>query len=108
MDRKRFIWTAGLGLGLQPWRAAAGMGGAANAASGAGAPGGAAPAHPFITPGLSQPVTFYNDWSSYDELSDNTPLTETLAMREMEELVRLQHAGVHIDYYMMEDRKSVV
>lgn len=115
MDRKRFIWTAGLGLGLQPWRAAAALSGGANGAacadaisdaaggvSGAVAPGEAAPAHPFITPGLSQPVTFYNDWSSYDELSDNTPLTETLAMREMEELVRLQHAGVHIDYYMMD------
>jgi hypothetical protein len=47
-------------------------------------------------------VTFYNDWSSYDELSDNTPLTETLAMRELGELVRLQNAGVHIDYYMMD------
>ena len=96
MERKRFIWMAGLGLAVRPWKAA----GALGARSGAGvAP---AEAAPFITPGLSAPVTYYNDWSSYDELSDNTPLTETLAMRELEEVVRLQRAGVHFDYYMMD------
>jgi hypothetical protein len=30
---------------------------------------------------LPDPVWVYNNWSSYDELSDNIPLTEQLAMR---------------------------
>lgn len=106
MDRKKFIVTAGLGLGIRPWRVAAALG-----ASPAGDPGAAAsltaehglPAgRDGITSGLKQPVTYYNDWSSYDELSDNTPLTEALAMKELGELRRLQAAGVHIDYYMMD------
>jgi len=51
---------------------------------------------------LPDPVWVYNDWSSYDELSDNIPLTEELAMRELREIVRLKKFGVHFDYYMMD------
>lgn len=54
------------------------------------------------TPALAGPVSVYNNWSSYDELSDNIPLTETLAMRELDELLRLKAAGVRFDYYMMD------
>lgn len=53
-------------------------------------------------PALSAPISVYNNWSSYDELSDNIPLTETLAMRELDELLRLKKAGVRFDYYMMD------
>jgi hypothetical protein len=53
-------------------------------------------------PALRAPISVYNNWSSYDELSDNIPLTETLAMRELEELLRLKKAGVRFDYYMMD------
>ncbi len=53
-------------------------------------------------PLLSDPVWVYNDWSSYDELSDNIPLTEQLAMKELDEIVRLKKLGVHFDYYMMD------
>jgi len=53
-------------------------------------------------PALSAPVSVYNNWSSYDELSDNIPLTESLAMRELDELLRLKRAGVRFDYYMMD------
>jgi hypothetical protein len=53
-------------------------------------------------PFLSDPVWVYNDWSSYDELSDNIPLTEELAMKELREMLRLRRAGVHFDYYMMD------
>ena len=53
-------------------------------------------------PALQAPISVYNDWSSYDELSDNIPLTETLAMRELDELLRLKRAGVRFDYYMMD------
>jgi len=34
-------------------------------------------------PLLRGPIWVYNDWSAYDELSDNIPLTEALAMREL-------------------------
>jgi len=53
-------------------------------------------------PALQAPISVYNNWSSYDELSDNIPLTETLAMRELDELLRLKKAGVRFDYYMMD------
>jgi hypothetical protein len=53
-------------------------------------------------PALSAPISVYNNWSSYDELSDNIPLTENLAMRELDELLRLKRAGVRFDYYMMD------
>jgi len=53
-------------------------------------------------PALAAPISVYNNWSSYDELSDNIPLTETLAMRELDELLRLKKAGVRFDYYMMD------
>lgn len=51
---------------------------------------------------LRDPVWVYNNWSSYDELSDNIPLTEQLAMKELDEIVRLKTFGVHFDYYMMD------
>jgi hypothetical protein len=51
---------------------------------------------------LGDPVWVYNDWSAYDELSDNIPLTEQLAMRELDEIIRLKKSGVHFDYYMMD------
>jgi hypothetical protein len=51
---------------------------------------------------LQAPISVYNNWSSYDELSDNIPLTEKLAMRELDELLRLKKAGVRFDYYMMD------
>lgn len=51
---------------------------------------------------LRNPVWVYNDWSSYDELSDNIPLTEELAMKELGEINRLKKYGVHFDYYMMD------
>lgn len=55
-----------------------------------------------VPPALSAPISVYNNWSSYDELSDNIPLTQTLAMRELNELLRLKRAGVRFDYYMMD------
>jgi hypothetical protein len=53
-------------------------------------------------PALQAPISVYNNWSSYDELSDNIPLNEKLAMRELDELLRLRRAGVRFDYYMMD------
>src|ERR1700694_1065691 len=48
------------------------------------------------------PILVYNDWSAYDELSDNIPLTEQLAMKELDDTLRLRHFGVRFDYYMMD------
>lgn len=53
-------------------------------------------------PLLRDPIWVYNNWSSYDELSDRIPLTEELAMRELAQIVRLKQFGVHFDYYMMD------
>jgi hypothetical protein len=53
-------------------------------------------------PLLRDPIWVYNNWSSYDELSDRIPLTEELAMRELSQIVRLRQFGVHFDYYMMD------
>lgn len=51
---------------------------------------------------LGDPIFVYNDWSSYDELSDNVKLTERLAMRELDQILRLRRYGVHFDGYMMD------
>jgi len=51
---------------------------------------------------LQDPIVVYNNWSSYDELSDNVQLTEQLAMKELDELLRLRRLGVPFDYYMMD------
>ena len=48
------------------------------------------------------PIWVYNDWSAYDELSDNIPLTEDLAMKELQQVLRLRNFGVHFDYFMMD------
>jgi hypothetical protein len=55
-----------------------------------------------IQPLLAAPVWVYNDWSAYDELSDEVPLTEALAMRELGEIERLRRVGVRFDYYVMD------
>jgi hypothetical protein len=52
--------------------------------------------------GPQAPVFIYNNWSAYDELSDNVVQTETLAMRELDEVIRLKRAGVRLDYYVMD------
>jgi hypothetical protein len=51
---------------------------------------------------IRQPICIYNNWSTYDELSDNIVLTEELAMKELDEVLRLRKAGVRIDYYLMD------
>lgn len=53
-------------------------------------------------PLLPDPISIYNNWSSYDELSDNIPLTQELAMRELDNVIRLRKLGVRFDYYMMD------
>jgi hypothetical protein len=51
---------------------------------------------------ISQPISVYINWASYDELSDNVELTEELAMRQLDELLRLRQLGVRLDYYLMD------
>jgi hypothetical protein len=58
--------------------------------------------HEPTPPALMAPISVYDNWSAYDELSDNVPLTESLAMRELDELLRLKRAGVRFDYYLMD------
>jgi len=81
MQRRRFVQAAGLGL-VAPgiFRGFAGRPEA----------------------GLRRPVFVYNNWSAYDELSDKVVQTEELAMRELNEILRLRKSGVRIDYYVMD------
>jgi hypothetical protein len=53
-------------------------------------------------PALSRPISVYDNWSAYDELSDNVPLTQDLSMRELDQLLRLKKAGARFDYYAMD------
>ncbi|HEX4311304.1 MAG TPA: hypothetical protein VHZ25_14825, partial [Acidobacteriaceae bacterium] len=48
------------------------------------------------------PIAVYDNWSVYDELSDNVPLTEQLSMRELDQLIRLKKSGARFDYYAMD------
>ena len=38
-------------------------------------------------PTLSGPISVYDDWGAYDELSDHVPLTQDLAMRELDQVL---------------------
>ncbi len=51
---------------------------------------------------MPRPLFVYDNWSAYDELSDNSPLTEELAMRQLQEIVRLKAHGVQMDAYLMD------
>jgi hypothetical protein len=51
---------------------------------------------------LTEPVSVYINWAAYDELSDNVELTEALALRQLDELLRLRALGVRFDYYLMD------
>jgi hypothetical protein len=53
-------------------------------------------------PGFPEPLSIYINWASYDLLSDNVPLTEALAMTQLDHLLRLKRAGVRFDYYLMD------
>jgi hypothetical protein len=55
-----------------------------------------------IVTGLKRPVAVFNNWSAYDELSDTIPLSEELAMRLLDEVIRMKKQGVRIDYYLMD------
>lgn len=52
--------------------------------------------------GFDQPTGIYINWAAYDELSDNVKLDEPLAMRQLQEMIRLRKLGVQMDYYMMD------
>ncbi len=53
-------------------------------------------------PLVRDPIFVYNNWSAYDELSDNIPLTEELTMKELDEVLRLRRFGVRFDYYTID------
>lgn len=51
---------------------------------------------------IKHPISVYINWASYDELSDNVELTETIAMEQLDHLLRLRKLGVRFDYYLMD------
>jgi hypothetical protein len=48
------------------------------------------------------PTFVYGNWASYDELSDNIPLNEDLALNQLNHLLRLRTHGVRFDAYLMD------
>lgn len=54
------------------------------------------------SPTISGPISVYDNWSSYDELSDHVPLTQNLAMEELDNVLRLKKFGGHFDYYVID------
>ncbi|MGC2161093.1 MAG: hypothetical protein WA634_04210 [Silvibacterium sp.] len=54
------------------------------------------------SPTIPDPISVYDNWSAYDELSDNVPLTQALSMEELDNLLRLQKSGARFDYYVMD------
>ncbi len=52
--------------------------------------------------GLASPASIYINWGAYDELSDAVPLTEKLALMQLDELLRLRKLGMRFDYYLMD------
>jgi hypothetical protein len=65
-------------------------------------PYGKAPAVTGVLPMIRHPICIYDNWASYDELSDSIELTEELALRELDELLRMRAAGARFDYYLMD------
>ena len=51
---------------------------------------------------IPQPISVYDPWAAYDELTDTVELTEELAMRQFDELLRLRRLGVRFDAYLMD------
>jgi len=51
---------------------------------------------------LDGPICIYDNWSAYDELSDTIELTEELALRQLDELLRLRRSVFRLDYYLMD------
>lgn len=51
---------------------------------------------------LKGPTWVYDNWGVYEPTTIvNTPLTEEVALKQVEQIARLQRQGVHFDYYMM-------
>lgn len=53
-------------------------------------------------PGFEKPLSMYINWAAYDELSDDVMLDEELAIRQLNEAIRLKGLGVQLDYYLMD------
>jgi hypothetical protein len=51
---------------------------------------------------IPDPISVYDNWAAYDELSDNVPLTEALSIKELDNILRVRKAGVRFDYYVMD------
>lgn len=54
------------------------------------------------SPFVPDPISVYDNWAAYDELSDNVPLTEQLSLKELDNVLRLKRDGVRFDYYVMD------
>jgi len=51
---------------------------------------------------LTKPLSVYLSWAAHDEISDVVPLTEELAMREFDALLKMRKQGVQFDCYILD------
>lgn len=51
---------------------------------------------------IEKPLSVYVNWGAFDELSDTVEHTETLAMQQFDELLRLRSRGVRFDAYILD------
>jgi hypothetical protein len=51
---------------------------------------------------IEKPLYVYVNWGAFDELSDTVEHTETLAMHQFDELLRLRSLGVRFDAYILD------
>jgi hypothetical protein len=52
--------------------------------------------------GLKKPTSVYISWAAHDEMSDNVFLTEALAMKEFDAIIKLKKQGARFDYYILD------
>lgn len=57
---------------------------------------------PLASTTLPNPISVYDNWSTYDELSDHVPLTEALTLQELDQVMRLRRAGARFEYYVID------
>src|SRR5580700_4595561 len=55
-----------------------------------------------LSPRLPAPIAIYSHLPAYGSFSSSAPLNESLALRQVDDLVRLKRAGLRVDYDLMD------
>jgi hypothetical protein len=52
--------------------------------------------------GPGRPISIYISWAAHDEISDDVPLNEELALRELAAVSKLKEQGAQFDYFLLD------